>query len=181
MSAADGERRTISRSAGSAVAPARASNVNGRRDRDTDNFQDVAGSRCLLVQISDRLSFGTQRANILPCNDLTGQAVNFVTLRRRPTAKILHAFQQAQPENLSILAYPHEMYRVLARCNRIAGHKFKILAVPLLEFGRAANDAIDNDLAFPEKGSILRCRCSLRQQRLATRIGRDDMSGCPTT
>src|ERR1700733_7903572 len=181
MSAADGERRTISRSAGSAVAPARASNVNGRRDRDTDNFQDVAGSRCLLVQIPDRLSFGTQRTNILPCNDLTSQAVTFVTLRRRPAAKILHAFQQAQPEDLSILTCPHEIYRVLARRNRIAGRKFKILADAILEFGCAANDAIDNDLAFPKKGSIRCCRCTLRQERLATRVGRYDISSCKTT
>jgi hypothetical protein len=70
MSAADGERRTISRSTASAVAPAPASNVNDRRDRDTGYFQGVTGSRCLLVQIPDRLSFGTQRTNILPCNDL---------------------------------------------------------------------------------------------------------------
>jgi hypothetical protein len=72
-----------------------ASNVNDHRDRDTDYFQHVTGSRCLLVQIPDRLSFGTQRTNILPRNDLTSQAVNFIALRRRPTAKILHAFQQA--------------------------------------------------------------------------------------
>jgi hypothetical protein len=95
MSAACGERRTISRSAGSAVAPVPASNVNDHRDRDKVYFQDVTGSRCLLVQIPDRLSFGTQRTNILAGNDLTSQAVNFITLRRRPTAKILHAFQQA--------------------------------------------------------------------------------------
>ena len=55
-----------------------------------------------LVQISDRLSFGPQRTNVLPCDDVTSQAVNFVTLGRCPTAKILHAFQQAEPEDLSI-------------------------------------------------------------------------------
>jgi hypothetical protein len=88
-------RRTISRLVGPAVAPAPASNVNDRRGRDTGYFQGVTEGWCLLVQIPDRLSFGTQWANVLPCNDLTSQAVNFVTLRRRPTAKILHAFQQA--------------------------------------------------------------------------------------
>jgi hypothetical protein len=61
----------------------------------TRYFHGVTGGRCLLVQIPDRLSFGTQRTNVLPCNDLISQAVNFVTLRRRPTAEILHAFQQA--------------------------------------------------------------------------------------
>src|SRR5664279_3419303 len=98
-----------------------------------------------LVQIPDRLSFGTQRTNVLPRNDLTSQAVNFVTLRRRPLSKILHAFQQAEPEDLSIFAYACEIDRVLARRNRIAGRKFKILPRAIAEFGAAANDAIDND------------------------------------
>ena len=80
----------------------------------------------LLVQIPDRLAFVTQRTNILPGNDLTSQAVNFVALRRRPAAKILHAFQQAQSEDLGIFAQPHQIYRVLAGRNRIAGRKFKI-------------------------------------------------------
>ena len=112
---------------------------------------------------------------------LTSQAVNFVTLRRRPTAKIFHAFQQAQPEDLSIFAYPYEIYRVLARRNHIAGRKFKSLARTILEFRRAANDAINNNLAFREKGGVRCCRSALRQQRLATRIGRNDMAGYKTT
>src|ERR1700712_4761299 len=65
-----------------------------------------------FVQISDRFSFGTQRTNVLPRNDLTRQTVNFVTLRRRPAAKGLHAFQQAEPEDLGILADPRERDRI---------------------------------------------------------------------
>jgi hypothetical protein len=80
----------------------------------------------LLVQIPDRLAFVTQRTNVLPRNDLTSQAVDFVALRRRPAAKVLDAFQQAQPEDLGIFAQPHQINRVLARRDRIAGRKFKI-------------------------------------------------------
>src|SRR5271165_2714750 len=147
----------------------------------TCHFQGVTRGRCLPVQIADRLSFGPQRTKVLPCNDLTRQAVNFITLRRRPTAKILYAFQQAQPEDLSVFTYTEEIYRVLARGNRIAGRKFKMLADTIPEFGCTANDAIDNDLAFFEKGSIRCFRSALRQERLAMRVGRYDMSRCKTT
>ena len=49
-----------------------------------------------------------------------------------------------------------------------------------LEFGCAANDAIDDNLAFPKKGGVSCHGGTLRQQRLSTRIGRDDMSSCKT-
>src|SRR5471030_2203742 len=120
-----------------------------------------------LVQISDRLSFGPQRTNVFPCDDVTSQSVNFVTLGRRPTAKILHALQQAQPEDLSIFTYACEIDRILARRNGIAGRKFEILPGVVGKCGRAANDAIDNDLALVEKRSVRCARGALRQQRLA--------------
>src|SRR5689334_4448240 len=56
----------------------------------------------LLVQIPDRLAFVAQRAKVCPRNDLPSQAVDFVALRRRPAAKVLDAFQQAQSEDLGI-------------------------------------------------------------------------------
>src|SRR5258707_11593451 len=66
-----------------------------------------AGSgRRLRVQISDRLAFGTQRTNVLLCDDLARQAVNLVTLRRRPAAELLHALQKAEPEDLRIFTDP---------------------------------------------------------------------------
>src|SRR5882757_3420936 len=96
-----------------------------------------------LVQIPDRLAFGTQRTNVLLRNDLGGQAVNLVTLCRRPAAKALHAFQKAEPEDLGIFADARELKRVLAGCNKVPGRKFDRLAPTVLEFGRAANDAIN--------------------------------------
>ena len=86
----------------------------------------------LLVQISDRFALGAQRTNVLPRNDLTGHAVNLVPLCRRPAAKILHAFEQAEPEDLRIFAYAYEIDRVLARRNGVAGRKFEILPALLV-------------------------------------------------
>src|SRR5262245_3496632 len=132
----------------------------------------------LFVQIADRFAFVTQRTNVRPRNDLTGQTVNFVALGRRPAAKILDTFEQAQSEDLGIFAQPHQIYRVLACRDRIAGHEFKIFPRAVGEFGGAANNAVDDDLAFSKKGSVRCCGGALRQQRLATRIGRNDMSRC---
>ena len=60
--------------------------------------------RSSSVQIPNRLAFGTQGANVLLRDDLARQAVNLVTLRRRPAAKLLHALQKAEPQDLRIFA-----------------------------------------------------------------------------
>ncbi len=86
-------------------------------------------------------------------DDLTGQAIDLITLRRRPSAKILDALQEAEPQDLRILPDPDQIYRVLARRHRIASGKLQNLARTILELCRTANDAIDNALAFREIGA----------------------------
>jgi hypothetical protein len=93
---------------------------------------------------------------------LTSQAIDFVALHRGPTAKIFHALQKAEPEDLRIFAHSDEACRVFARRHYIASRKIKSLPGTILEFGCAANDAINNNLASRERGGVRGCRCALR-------------------
>src|SRR5438552_1895629 len=70
-----------------------------------------------------------------------------------------------------------EADRLLARRHHVAGGELDALAGLLLELGRAANDAIDHDLALGKAARVRRDRRALRQQCVATRVGRDDVAG----
>src|ERR1700753_2942077 len=124
----------------------------------------------LRVEISDRLAFGAQRTNVLVRDDLAGQAVDLVTLRRRPATKALHAFEKAEPKDLGILAHAFELDRILACRHHVAGCKLGRLARTVPEFRWGANHAINHDPALCEGGRVRRRRRALRQQRVAARI-----------
>ncbi len=120
---------------------------------------------------------GAQRTHVLAGDDPVREAVDLVTLRRRPAARPLQALQKAEPEHLRIVADPDEARRIPARRHHIASAQFERLARAVPELGGAANDPVDDHLAF-RKAAGVRCgRSALRQQRLAARIGGDDVAG----
>lgn len=95
---------------------------------------------------------------------MTSQAIDFITLRRRPAAKTVDTLQQPEPQNLGVFADAGELDRLSAGRNRIARREFNRLPRAVLEFGGAANDAIDDDLAFFETAGLGDCRGALRQE-----------------
>ncbi|MDA9397494.1 hypothetical protein XH79_01325 [Bradyrhizobium sp. CCBAU 45389] len=77
----------------------------------------MAASEDVRVQIPDRLAFGAQGTDVLVRDDLTGEAVDLVALRRCPAAQLVHTLQQAS-QDLGIFADADEADRLFPSCTR---------------------------------------------------------------
>lgn len=63
---------------------------------------------------------------------------------------------KAEPKDLRVLTNTDEASGVLARRHHIAGRELKGLASLVPEFGRAADHAVDHDLALGETCGVRR-------------------------
>ena len=87
-----------------------------------------AAEYSLAVQIPDGPAFGAQGTDVLLRDDLTGEAVDLVALRRRPASQLVHALEKAEPKDLRVLTDTDEACGLLARRHHVAGREFKVLA-----------------------------------------------------